>query len=183
VTLFTTPKQAFTVSVKQVQVVAWDANGALIYRVENSFQGFPCAENMTVITYWKLTEQAGGTKIMVSGVVNFSGFFMGKDKARRQSIEGIAESCEKMEERLRGILGIAADAPSSKQKNSNAISQIAFSAAFVQQRLLEISANMQPIASGSIFNLSVIALALQVVLLFSLYIRAFFAGSYAHDEL
>ena len=56
---------------------------------------------------WKLTSQgSGSSRIVAYALVVFTGFFLGKDRARRESIEGIADACQKTEDKLAVLLGL-----------------------------------------------------------------------------
>lgn len=143
---------------------------------------------MTVTALWELTPRGTSTVICVSGQVDFSGFFIGKDKARRQSIEGIANSCKKMEEKLCKELNLDeggdSNNPTQVQHSSQNLMKIASSVEEIERDLISIVAGSREIRSKGVFFLGISALVLQVLLVLILYFKLVSSRYlFATDEL
>jgi len=144
---------------------------------------------MMVSTVWVLTPKGNSTLITVSGIVSFSGFFIGKDKARRQSIEGIAESCKRMEAKLTLELDLeeAGDTISmhdGQSKDSQDFKLISSSVEHIEQKLSSIVAEFRAVNTKDVLYLALVAVGLQVLLVLILYFKMFtHRFFYVHDEL
>ena len=139
VALFDTRKQGFTINVTQYQDVRWvgeryvnqrstnlsdTRSRSLVFRCDHHLRGFPGAQNMLMSSLWCIAAQGGSTHIAVHGVVNYVGFFLGKDKVRRESLDSIADACQKTEDKLTLLLGLKPEAAHNESKGLSRVQNI-----------------------------------------------------------